>query len=1398
MANPVGRENPDPRESRLPEGDLAGRSVTPNPQDETTRKIHALGLENIHDFCESSLGRFRLSEQEFEASERARALYRPEMTIPQRLALLRLVTERPEEFAATVKPLFDALPSDRALDLCRRFFVIVQPIIGGFPAATALALCEKMATDPEKWQAFAIILRDVGNRDDMESLVDLVKRAPPHSEKLILHSDTARDKGDLLNWIIEHEEVHSCLQICNPIIISAPQLEARKERMILLSTILPFDRAYFVEVFSSPTLSPLIAIFATKPRERWQAAIDSAHEVADDFLLFCHAAVMLVALEPDYMDQVMTTFKSLVPEHFSDAQRYYLLNNVRSYKTESHTAATFLLGEGSYDLKLRFISCFSDLTPEVRTTFLPLLNRLVSFNTPVEAVMNLLRCFQANWPQNLMIQRFVRTVQEKGILVPHTIRREENAIDQLAHILTRRPAMWLDIRYEGNLDENSTVEILREAAAGMRKYFEPILEESQEGLILRSCREPTADQIALAEQLGNLLFLQLAAGVQLPSDFLLAPQFFEGIGRLPEDAMESEFKRPWPTLDFYVARHFSQFGAIRPCYLLGYPLYPTPLPIPLPERKFDCIEERITPSGKEKVAQYCNDNLGPNYDVNSESFRCICLLFRDDQDIAGYSIKTFLKIPDSIAKFNRLIPLFTSRDKAEDRLFLISNLPNEVTEQQLLSAARLILEDDSARQRQRILILVGNFNSPTCCYPFLPGDLPQNRLSIAQKLLEDGPDVIATAPLFPPLKGTPLEERYSIIKEAAVLNPITLPEQQRQTLQRLIIECCPAFRPAFCKRLASLSREALMQHLSLSVADLQAVLVLSTSSPEKGDFLSKIEADVERGNLFKIQLALDFSARFPNLGSCIYEMMHPTSHLDSLAHYLYSYVHLESLEELIKVLYEMAPEEREWLFSKLSPYLNTPLVLDLIKLPHSERLMIFERFDELVLTRLDTARGGRLLFETIYRVGAERDKACHYLRAFFREDDNSDLREELFERTRYSRTAAEVADAAAEFYQEFLENYYDALDIGAIDIARGGAILPQLAPYLQLPIKRRMYIRRSGDPAADEGGPSREVLLAAREEIFTHFRSCFAFDEGVATIAPLDPGLRAPENLLVEWRSLGRLFYLMATVGVTLPENLAIDPATFEAAAKMSENVEDVLSLRILIITCGEDLDRLRKLFLQVFSYERAKFGEDFLISYEHLFEEGEQNSTHQEKRDELVGLIRSRERLFQFAKGLTAGEGNHRIPCRAIMSHLLEHNPDLRSILSKDERWDFSKSTDDHELQQSFFKRWISEASLAELKNLIFSMTGSDSLPPGRKLEIHNTLTVDGPFPHSCFFYMEMPPILFPDALERFDALHQGELDSEEMELRNAIESLLALNLRDYSTWAALLNQLSLTNTNI
>ncbi len=863
--------------------------------------------------------------------------------------------------------------------------------------------------------------------------------------------------------------------------------------------------------------------------------------------------------------------------------------------------------------------------------------------------------------------------------------------------------------------------------------------------------------------------------------------------------MERDFEQPRPTLACHVARHFSQFGAIRLSPFLCSFLYPTPLPLPAQRAEFQPIAERISSSGKEKLAKICNENPDLNCDPNSRLFEVVCLLFQNDRDITYHQVKIFLGMRDSIAQFYRLAPLFTSRDTAADRLWLMVNVDAQATDQQLRSAGRLIVEGDPRWLRRRIVQEVGDFNAVACCYPFVPEDPPKDRLAIAKTMSHDHPSVLATASVFPCLRESSLLQRYGIIKLLARLNLATFPDHQRAVIQRVITECHPNSRLDFCARLASLSPEVLMQHLLLSPDELHAVLLLSTSSTQETNFLSKIEADVAKRELSTIQLALDSSLKCPALARWVYEMMHATRESAFLlANYLADYSDLESVGALIKALYEMVPEERAWLLSKLSPYLNHPRILDLIQLPHPERLRTLQRFDQLVSSQ-DTDLGGRFLFATICRLPpSEQDQACHYLRAFLRRDDDRSLREELFQRTHHSTTAAQVADAAAACYQELLSDPYLELDIHPIEIAPG-KILPQLAPYLRNPIKRRMYIRRKGDPAADEGGPSREVLQGGVEEIGMEFRDCFAFDAGIATIAPLDPNLKYGQEILEKWRSLGRLFYLMGALGITLPEDLQMDPATFEAAATMSENLPHCLNLRVLMLSCGQNLLKLQQLFLQVFSYEIAKFGEEaFNISYGHLLEEGEQNGTHAEKREELVALISSRERLFQFTQGLMAMEGDDSIPCRAIMAHLLQDQPDLRSVLSNPERWDFSKLTDDCDCQTDFFSKWVLEAPLEQLRNLVFSMTGSHSLPPGRVLSVRNSTAVDGPFPHACVFAMDMPPILYPDALERFDANHSGALDSQAMEERARIESLLSLNLRDYATWAQLLNQLSLTNTNI
>ncbi len=571
MANPVGTGNTplaqnQPREGHAQnqprEGHLGPRLVTDGFDHETRWKISALGLQNFPNRHELTR-HLKLSVKELAASARARTLYTEEMLPSQRLSLLRLVANQPPAFVMIVKPLFQILPLDRAFNLCETFFRIAQPLIEGLPEDTALSLCQQMAPCRDKWGLFHIALFGVKDPSDIATLVPLILSAPENAEQLILqHSDTIPEKCHLLDWIIRHPEYHSTLAHCHPLIESAPGLEARKERVTLQSTLFPNDRPYFAQIFSQRAVSPLMHIFASQPRERWEWALRYADEVGRGDVFF-NAARFLVTLDLYDMHRLMTTFRCLVPNDFSDEERYACLNMVNRYTPPSHTAAAFLVGEGSYGDKLLFISLFTRLTVEERQALVPLLNSLVSVNTNVKAVITILRCFQAHWSQKFTIRQFLGAVQKNSPLVSKTIRPGESVIAQVADLLRSTPAMSLDISYPDQLDTNCRVTILQEAAAGMRDHFSPILEESSAGLILPSSRPLKADQLVLANTLGNLLFLLLAAGVELPIDFLLAPEFFQRIAHLPESTMERDFEQPRPTLACHVARHFSQFGAIR-------------------------------------------------------------------------------------------------------------------------------------------------------------------------------------------------------------------------------------------------------------------------------------------------------------------------------------------------------------------------------------------------------------------------------------------------------------------------------------------------------------------------------------------------------------------------------------------------------------------------------------------------------------------------------------------------------------------------------------------------------------------------------------------------------------------------------------------------------------------
>ena len=1359
MSHPV-EGGGDPGDHRRPEeqpqeGFLAGRSVVPNPNMPTARRVSALGYlpgqaEMIQDVPD-------LSEKDEAAGALICFLYKPDMNPMQRFHLLRLVTEHGEEFLATITPLARDLSGSDAFDLY-----------------------QTVSEHPTKWAAIQKVVYGEENGADILRLTEAVISAREHAEELLFESDDADTKYRLLIWIPTTSlSSQENLAICRGLLTADDPIAERQLKVLSMNEIPAADRAEFVRVIQESSLQALAVSFSTTPRERWEQAIHYASEVTSGNL-FVEAAKILITL-PD-STTIIATYRVLVSELMAESDRLDLLEEVIKYKPEVHDAAYFARGDGSLDEKMELLQYIIDLTPEKRAEFFPFMTRLTSLHTPVRAVSDLVKALNVGkTSRSRIIKLFIAGTQDGLPSFSISISRDRNITAQVLAVLHDQGAKQIHWGFEGSPGDH-TKEILREAIAGIRAHFDSILEETADGLVIRPESDPK-----LVKNLGNMLYALAVSGIRLPEDFLLAGSLFHDLERLPENALTTS-----SDLLSCFAQTLTNFGNFKPSALLRSLLCTEPLPPPPKERNPGQLVRRVSDLGAKEIQRLSSTQ---SIEVPED----VVMLFRDDQEIAQGVVEEFAGIDDRHTLFRRASFLFTDHDSAQQRLTLVQSIPLDVPEEQVKAAGFLILESDSVEQRLAILKEVEGKEIPPGSYPFLPEDPPNARLLLIRLL--NNKKLRDAAALFPLMPGTKIMDRFGMIKGFASLEPARLPENQREALVRLLLQSPRGSITKVLGQLQELSSDSLAHHLALPTDDLEMVLRFSerctdSENQEQTARIRKdIESDIAAGRLSTIELAASTFSINDNASSCakIYELMRQMPHPEILANYLSGYDFISSNRSaFITALHSMPADERDWLMNAISKFSFSSQVLKLIALPHADRVKAFERLEGL-LSAEDSSLSRLFIFELICNLpSSEQEKACSYIKKFLHFEDSSERRELLFLALRNCASAAKVGEVTASFYQQRLFSRYFELLIHAMSINEGD-VLPQLDVYINNPIQRKLYI--VGGEAVDEGGPSREVLSRARAELHARFQDLFTQSDGLYSIKPAE-GVLSDEGAR-KAASFGRLLFLMSMLGVPMPPDMQLDPADFDAMAEFSQHSLRAPSLELRILARGNDLSRMQRLFEKVYAYEIKKFGveafEDYLQTAQNLIDEideeepGLDDDTRAERldakiedlADTLKRAIRSRETRFQVARGLSR-EGKS--VCRAITARLLAKPPPLRPILQDPAKWDFSGVEGDKDLQIAFFQRWVNEASEEQLQRLVFSMAGTETLVPGKVLIIH-TGNVAGPFPHTCTFEMDMPLIPTAEDLEGLDE----EIAAKQEELQGQLARLVELEQSQAAELAAL-----------
>jgi|GEM_PF-4522195 len=1281
-----------------------GRRYQSNPP--SARDIEALGLSQLV-LQDPQLASSRpLTEEELAAAPLAKILYRDDMPISHRIQTLNLVQKYGQDFVITVEPLV------RDWEAGSEFY----------------SFYEQVAKEPTKWLSIRSIVPLGIEKEAMVGLINAIQSCPDqHLERfseLLLPDDTTALKTDLLNQLsaTHLHDPDSFLAFSRlPFCYRTGQAPYRIAALSLLNRVSKESRQPLADLINSQhDYHDLLDSLSQLEASDWTLYIQLARTILPTGKLKKTVRLLVAAENPSALVDLFNF--SVTPDQTAE-QRFALFESITKLPIKTHQVLRFVRGPGTIEEARLIVKMILDSYQ--RSYLINLLQNLISDKTPLPAILSLIKLLQARIPWKSAWRHFFREVTCKP---KYSVDLESGReMEQLAPLLC-------------NVSSKELVfpdrETLPRAVLQMKGYFASILQDTA-----MESTDPSHEQMEKAAQLGQMLSLLIENGIKLPPDILLGESFFDHLQRRP--------------LTKIIEDKLSQDGLWKVSKAFGELLIHPSLP-PLPHLPKILL---LNPTISEK----CRAEALSKFKKLSPT---VLSLFRDDGDYAGADgdreVKRFITKRDCDWYIIKTAPLFLPGDNAAQKIELI-NATKHLTREQIANAVGLIREGDSVATRISLARGVEFLGPLTAPLPILPTDTVKMRLNMRGYIKHHQLESVGA--VFPPLLANGIPRRCSMVFYFNALKIPELPLPIFENFIRFMMESEENHRLHYLKQLRDLSPEVRMELLALDYERLDEIF--SFMRPFGSAIPQQLLNDVAIAAMNSDSLFFSrcVSAFFPfdcwKTKATLFLLLKSISCKEECALFLRNYGYHLGRPEIIHALYQSDPGTMAPLLEQLSSFSPFPAMYKFIHLNPHQREITLQRL-RAFLTPEDNPDGRNGLFELLCNMPLERQEAAFLLiKESLSPTFDGNQRAWLFRAVAGCETVEELAKALAENYRRSVEAWFDRYERFEIAIDPLQPKLPQLLPYLAGRLREKPQLIIEGDPAQDEGGPSRAVFTDASREILTHYPFFVKNLDGTFSIVH-DAELTVEE--IEKALSLGKLFLLMSILGVTMPLEAPLDPTFFHEISYYERALLGSSSIERAILNCRENFEKLQDLHQILYGYQIEKFGIEAFPILEKRERDADELS---EDQSTLLQEIRQKGLHFSIAKGLSR---NGWLPCLPLIGRLLTFRGNLREILTDRQTWNFD-ITGDTSLLIDHFMNWLHQCSDEQLANFVFSIRGTAHMPFGQTLTMQ-TGNVMGPSLHTCFHSIEMPRIPLESEIHDIDK----RIEAEKSRLRELPAHLEAL----------------------
>ncbi len=628
--------------------------------------------------------------------------------------------------------------------------------------------------------------------------------------------------------------------------------------------------------------------------------------------------------------------------------------------------------------------------------------------------------------------------------------------------------------------------------------------------------------------------------------------------------------------------------------------------------------------------------------------------------------------------------------------------------------------------------------------PILLSDTAEMRLEI-RRYIESNRCQSAAA-VFPPTLAIDVKRRCLMLLCFQQLKIEGLPPPIYENFIRFLMESDEEDRLWNLEQLQRLSPEVVRELLTL---DHEKLTEIFSFMKQCGNIIATpllnevaIHAMHSDCSLFSSAFYTCLPSDSPDTKVLIFLSLTNISSKEKYIKFLGNYPYQLGRMQIIHSLYRMDSSNLDLVLAQLANFAPFPTIYKFVDLNPDERQTLLKSLAEFCNEK-DNPDSRNALFQLLCNIPTEsHEMVLCLLQESLHPHDDGEERQHLLSLVAPCETARSVEETVAAHYRSSTQGRFHPNKRTNIQLNPQEPTLPQLFPHLRNPLTQEPKMKIQGDPGQDAGGPSRQILNAASHEIpdfYPFFAKTF---EGTWTIFQKNGELTDEER--EKALSLGSLLLLMSMLGVIMPAEAHLDPAFFHEISYYSGALLAHKTMEALLSSYGKTFEELQSLYEIFYGYQITKFGAaafPVLEKRERAFDElSEDQAT-------LLEGIRTKALHFYIARGLSRGGLQ---PCLPIIGRLLTCTGNLREILTDKSTWNFDIEGDST-LLIDYFMRWLNDCSDQQLADFVFSIRGTTDLPLGQKLNME-TGNLQGPFVHSCFHSIEMPPIPLESDIRQID----------------------------------------------